>query len=86
MALLGAYVDTRTIAAIAAAGSSSFAHGLPATPDLILVQENTTAASNVSAIKPYAIADATNVSVFNHGEGTTQALKVTSMVIHSIQR
>ena len=86
MALLGAFVDQRTIAAITAAGSASFAHGLPAAPDVSFMQEVTTAASNVSAIKLVTIADATNMSVFNHGEGASQALRVTSMVLHSIIR
>jgi hypothetical protein len=86
MALLGSYIDTRTIAGIAAGGSSSYAHGLPAAPDIVVVGENTTAATNVSAIKLVTAADATNVSVYNHGEGASQALKCIAIMAHSIIR
>lgn len=86
MALLGSFIDQRTLAGIAAAGSASFAHGLPAQPDMVKVEESTTAATNVSGIKLVARRDATNCSIYNHGEGTSQALIVTSIVFHSIVR
>ena len=86
MALLGTFIDQRTIAAILAAGSASFAHGLPAAPDTCIAEEVTTAGSNVSAIKLVCIKDATNVSVYNHGEGASQALRITSILFHSITR
>ena len=86
MALLGTFIDQRTAAAITAAGSASFAHGLPAAPDMVFIEEVTSAASNVSAIKLLAVRDATNVSVYNHGEGASQAVKITSILFHSIQR
>ena len=85
MALLGVNIDSRTLAQIAAAGSASFAHGLPASPDEVYVQENTT--TNVTGnIKVAVKYDATNVSLYNHGAVTTATLKVVSKVYHSIMR
>ena len=37
MALLGSYIDSRTIASFASNASASFAHGLPAAPDFLIV-------------------------------------------------
>lgn len=42
MSLLATLIDDRTLAAIAAAASFSFAHGLPSAPTLVYVHENTT--------------------------------------------
>ena len=38
MALLGTYIDVRTLATIATQGSSTFAHGLGAAPDFVFAQ------------------------------------------------
>lgn len=86
MALLGTFIDKTTMASIAAGGSASYAHALPAAPDVVIVQEKTTAATNVSAVKLVGIADATNVTVYNHGEGASQALNVIPIVFHAIVR
>lgn len=86
MALLGGFIDSRTLAGINAGSSASFAHGLPAAPDMVHLVESTTAATNVSAVKLVAIKDATNVSVYNHGEGASQALECVSVRFHSIVR
>jgi hypothetical protein len=87
MALLGSFIDKRTLASVAKnGGTGTFAHGLPATPDYMFLQENTTAASNVSAIKLVPKADATNVTIYNHGEGDSQALNILSVVFHAIVR
>lgn len=85
MALLGTYIDSRTRAAIAAAGSASYAHGLPSTPDLVYVQENATTDSTGN-IKLAWNADATNVSISNHGALTTATLKAVAIVFHSLVR
>ncbi len=85
MALLSAFVDSRTRTAIAAAGSASFAHGLPAAPDLVVVHENATTNSTTS-VKYAWSSDATNVSISNHGAGTGATLKVVSIVFHSLVR
>ena len=86
MALLGAFIDSRTNAALTSGASSSFAHGLPAAPDMVYMMEVTTAGTNVSAVKLCAVYDATNVSIFNHGEGASQALRVVSLLFHSTIR
>ncbi len=83
MALLGAFVDSRTNAVIAAAGSTSFAHGLPADPNLIVVQENTTTNSTTNC-KLAVKHDATNVSIYNHGAGQSATLRIVSQVFHSL--
>jgi hypothetical protein len=85
MALLGAFVDSRTNAVIAAAGSTSFAHGLPAAPDIVYVHENATTNSTTS-VKLGIKSDATNVSIYNHGEGQTATLRCVSVVFHSLAR
>lgn len=85
MALLETFVDSRTNAAIAAAGSASFAHGLPANPDLVYVHENTTT-NTTSHIKLAVKHDATNVSIYNHGKNNSATLQVVSIVFHSLVR
>ena len=86
MALLGKFIDHRTIAAIASNGSASFAHALPAAPDFIIIAGFTSAtvASGASAL-PSWVADATNVSLFGTGVGGN-IIAVTSVVAHSIIR
>lgn len=86
MALLGAYIDERTHAAINSNASATFAHGLPAAPDLVIIRETTSSASSVSHINPVPIFDATNVSIFQSGERNSTALEVTSIMFHSIIR
>jgi hypothetical protein len=85
MALLSTYIDSRTNAVIAAAGSTSFAHGLPAAPDLVVVHENATTDSTTE-IKLAWASDGTNVSISNHGEGQSSTLKVVSIYFHSMVR
>ena len=86
MALLGSFIDVRTIAAIAANGSASFAHGLPASPDFVWAVGSVTTASAVSAYMINALFDATHVTLQNSGEGPSAALRVISVVAHSIIR
>ncbi len=85
MALLGTFIDSRTLAAIAAAGSASYAHGLTAAPDMVQVQENTTT-NSTTAIKLAVKYDATNVSIYNHGEGASATLKAIAICFHSLVR
>ena len=86
MALLGKFIDQRTLAAIASNGSASFAHGLPAAPDFVIIAGFTSAivASGASAL-PSWVADATNVSLFGTGVGGN-ITAITSVVAHSIIR
>lgn len=86
MVLLGRFIDHRTLAAIASNGSASFAHGLPAAPDFVIIAGFTSAtvASGASALPSWQ-ADATNVSLFGTGVGGN-VIAVTSVVAHSIIR
>jgi len=85
MALLGSYIDSRTIASFASNASASFAHGLPSAPDFVLVQ-GIGAASTASGVQPLATADATNVSVFGAGSQSSPVLRIVSVVAHSVIR
>ena len=86
MALLGAYIDQRTNAAINSNSSTTFAHGLPATPDLVCVRENVSSASSVSAVTFTPLVDATNVSIYNSGERNSTTLQITTLRFHSAVR
>lgn len=86
MALLGSFIDVRTIAGIAANGTATFAHGLPAAPDFVWAVGSVTTASSVSAYMINALFDATNVTLQQAGEGASPALRVISVVAHSIIR
>ena len=57
MALLGSFIDVRTIASFASNASASFAHGLPAAPDFIIIA-GAGAASTASGVLPLATSDA----------------------------
>lgn len=84
MALLGSYIDSRTIASFASNASASFAHGLPAAPDFLIIAGNQAATTSLGII-PTWTADATNVSLFGSAQ-QTPVLKVVSVVAHSIIR
>ena len=85
MALLGSYIDVRTLASIASNASASFAHGLPASPDFVLI-ELTGTATVAATITPYLHNfDATNVSLFATGIAM-QPCRVVSAVAHSVIR
>jgi hypothetical protein len=86
MALLGSFIDVRTLDTLAAAGTVSFAHGLPASPDFVLAIGNATRSTNVSAFAWIPTWDATNVTIQNCGEGASPAVRVTAVVAHSIIR
>lgn len=85
MALLGTFIDTRTLAAITASGSSSYAHGLPGAPNLVQVWENATT-NSTTAIKLAWSSDATNISIYNHGQGNSATLQAFAMFAHSVIR
>ncbi len=83
MGLLGTFIDTRTLPAIAAAGSASYAHGLPGAPHLVSVWENATT-NSTTAMKLAWSSDGTNVSIYNHGQGNSATLNAFAMVAHSV--
>lgn len=86
MALLGRFIEQRTSVGIASNGSASFAHGLPAAPDFVILAGFTSAtvASGASALPSWQ-ADATNVSLFGTGVGGN-SMSITTIVAHSIIR
>lgn len=83
MTLLGTNIDSRTLASIVGTSSASYAHGLPAAPHLVYVYENATT-NSTTGIKLAWVSDATNVSIYNHGQGTSATLTAVAMVAHSI--
>ena len=85
MALLGTYIDSRTLAALTTGASTSYAHSLGAAPDIIIVNENATT-NSTTAIKLAWTADATNVTVYNHGQNATSTLNAVAIRAHSIIR
>lgn len=85
MALLGAFIDSRTIASFASNASASFAHGLPAAPDFVLPLA-LGAATSSAGVAPMFTADATNVSLFASAGQAVPLLRVISVVAHSIIR
>jgi hypothetical protein len=86
MALLGAFIDSRTVAGIAANGSASFAHGLPSTPDYVIAVANVSVASATNWFGWAPTFDATNVTLQNPGAATSPVGKIISVVAHSIVR
>lgn len=88
MALLGTFIDVRTLATFASGGSASFAHGLPATPDMVIITQTANATNSSASIPQFAYnADATNVSVYNVGQGSgSNNPRVMSIVAHSVIR
>lgn len=88
MALLGSYIDVRTIASIQTGATATFAHGLPASPDFVIVVPSVTTASSASHMGiPSAVWDATNVTIAgNFGQVATSSLRVISVVAHSVIR
>lgn len=85
MALLGTYIDMRTIASFASNASASFAHGLPAAPDMLVIN-GVGAATTASGVVPLWTADATNVSLFGSATNSVPLIRVHSIVIHSLIR
>lgn len=88
MALLGAFIDSRTIAAINSNASISYAHGIvvngvSTVPDLIHVNENVSSASSVSHVNIAPVYDATNLSLYNSGERNSTVLRVLAIYFHS---
>ncbi len=86
MALLGTLIDSRTNAAVNSNASTTFAHGLPASPDVVHVVQISSAASATNVTQFNVLWDATNVSIYNCGSANSTALKVVSVVFHAIAR
>lgn len=86
MTLLGTYIDVTTVGSIAAQGTTTFAHGLPAAPSFCIPLHVHTASAATLAAFAFTF-DATNVTVANIGTGaSTSGSKVVSIYAHSIIR
>lgn len=85
MALLGAFIDIRTITSALSTVINTFNHGLPATPDFVIVQGiGAVALAGVVALPVWA-ADATRVTLAGGG-AVSPNIHVASVVAHSIIR
>lgn len=85
MALLGSFIDSRTITSALSTVVTTFNHGLPAAPDFVIVQGIGAAAlAGVVAIPLWA-ADATKVTLAGGG-AVSPNIQVVSVVAHSIIR
>ncbi len=88
MALLGTFIDQRTFAAgLLQFSTTTFAHGLGASPDIVLFEFLGSTASTAQAGQPLIArtVDATNVTITNSGS-ILPAYQVTSIRFHSIIR
>ena len=86
MALLGAFIDSRTSTAISLNSSASFAHGAPADPDIVWIEPIVSLASATSYYNLYGLHDATNVTIHNDGTRDSANIRVVSAVLHSVIR
>lgn len=85
MALLGAFIDSRTITSALSTVINTFNHGLPTTPDFVIVQGiGAVALAGVVAIPLWA-ADATKVTLAGGG-AVSPNVQVVSVVAHSLIR
>lgn len=86
MALLGAYIDSRTSTAQTSGSTGSFAHGITGTPDICICQPTATIASATNWWNVYGFTDATNVTLYNAGGANSPTFKVVTLLFHSLIR
>ena len=88
MSLLGTLIDSRTFAgaSFTVGVTTTFAHGLPANPDFVIVQGIATGATASNAWMFNCLHDATNITIQNQGQVTPPNFRVISVVAHSIIR
>jgi hypothetical protein len=88
MAILRYYIDSRTIAGMAADATATYAHGLPAAPDIVnigfLNVALTATTLHVGNQGIRAVADATNITLNNAGGGLSVDLDVAAICCHSM--
>jgi len=88
MAILRYYIDSRTIAGMAADATLAYAHGLPGAPDIVnigfidVALTATTLHVGNNGIR--AVVDATNVTLNNAGGGASVDLDVAAISCHSM--
>ena len=88
MALLGNLIDSRTFsgASFTVGATTTYAHGLPANPDFIIVQGIATGVTASNSWMINCVHDATNVTIQNQGQVTPPNFRVVAVVAHSIIR
>ena len=85
MALMGVNIDKRVLPGINAGIQATYAHGLPTTPDAVLIRYAVVLAANASVLPfPSQIVDATGVSISNYGTGSTPNMEVCAIRFHSL--
>ncbi len=88
MTLLGISVDVRSNVGLSSNNTLTFAHGLPAEPNIVRIHYRATL-TTANATDWYGMAipvDATNVTVINQGSTTSPAFDVVSMRLHTLIR
>jgi len=86
MALLGAYIDSRTSTAQTSGSTGSFAHGISVTPDVVVCQPTATIASSTNWWNIYGFSDSTNVTLYNPGGANSPTFRVVTIAFHSLVR
>lgn len=86
MALLGAFIDSRTLTVVNSNANITYAHGLPANPDVVHVEQIVSTASTTNWIGFIPLHDATNVTIHNIGAANSQNFRAVAVLFHSIVR
>lgn len=85
MALMRAYIDKRTVTSIASNANTTYAHGLPGTPDTVLIRYVASQASTTAWVGGIsALVDVSNVTIQNCGRGGSGNLELCAIAFHSI--
>lgn len=85
MALMGVKIDKRVIATGITFGANvSYAHGLGAAPDAVLIRYRETIAPGTSWYGIVAAYDTANVTLQNMGNSISPTLEVCAVRFHSI--
>lgn len=86
MALLGGYIETRTLAGLTSGQSTSYAHGLPSSIDFSFVTFISTLATSNTVAMITVLTDDTNVTVRNNGNVTSPSLRIVNFMANSTIR
>ncbi len=82
--VLGTYIATFTTTNIVSNANASFAHGLGAAPDIVIVRNlNSATIATESNKRAHYSADATNITLYATGL-PTGTMQCTAIVAHSI--
>lgn len=84
MALMRAYIDKRTLAALTTLDVATYAHGVGATPHAVFVRFIGTIATSTNWWGAIASVDVSNVTIQNPGDATGPAMEVCALRFHSI--